>query len=161
MNAKNTTNDNDIVGYKWLFIDVDPQRPAGVSSSEEQLRKAKERGNQIYVFMKNLGFNDPVTALSGNGIHLLYRIQIANNEDNKALIKKSLAALDMFFSDDELKIDTTNFNPSRICKLYGTMARKGSNTKENPHRLSHLLSEGNPVPTDKIYLEKLTAMIPD
>lgn len=161
MNAKNTTNDNDVVGYKWLFIDVDPQRPAGVSSSEEQLQKAKERGNRIYVFMKNLGFNDPVTALSGNGIHLLYRIQIANNEENKALVQKCLAVLDMFFSDDELKIDTTNFNPSRICKLYGTMARKGSNTEQNPHRLSHLLSEGNPVPTDKIYLEKLTAMIPD
>ncbi len=161
MNAKNTTNDNDIVGYKWLFIDVDPQRPAGVSSSEEQLQKAKERGNRIYVFMKNLGFNDPVTALSGNGIHLLYRIQIANNEENKALVKKCLAALDMFFSDDELKIDTTNFNPSRICKLYGTMARKGSNTEQNPHRLSHLLSEGIREPTDSIYLEKLAAMIPD
>lgn len=67
----------------------------------------------------------------------------------------------MFFSDDELKIDTTNFNPSRICKLYGTMARKGSNTEENPHRLSYLLSNGNPVPTDKIYLEKLTAMVTD
>jgi len=161
MNAKNTTNDNDIVGYKWLFIDVDPQRPAGVSSSEEQLQKAKERGNRIYVFMKNLGFNDPVTALSGNGIHLLYRIQIANNEENKALVKKCLATLDMFFSDDELKIDTTNFNPSRICKLYGTMARKGSNTEQNPHRLSHLLSEGIREPTDSIYLEKLVSMIPE
>jgi hypothetical protein len=161
MNAKNTTNDNDIVGYKWLFIDVDPQRPAGVSSSEEQLQKAKERGNRIYVFMKNLGFNDPVTALSGNGIHLLYRIQIVNNEENKALVKKCLATLDMFFSDDELKIDTTNFNPSRICKLYGTMARKGSNTKQNPHRLSHLLSEGSQEPTDSIYLEKLVSMIPE
>lgn len=161
MNAKNTTNDNDIVGYKWLFIDVDPQRPAGVSSSEEQLQKAKERGNRIYVFMKNLGFNDPVTALSGNGIHLLYRIQIANNEENRGLVKKCLAALDMFFSDDELKIDTTNFNPSRICKLYGTMARKGSNTEQNPHRLSHLISEGSREPTDRIYLEKLVAMIPE
>lgn len=161
MNAKNTTNDNDIVGYKWLFVDVDPQRPAGVSSSEEQLQKAKERGNQIYMFMKNLGFNDPVTALSGNGIHLLYRIQIANNEDNKSLVKGCLAALDMFFSNDELKIDTTNFNPSRICKLYGTMARKGSNTEQNPHRLSHLLSEGSREPTDRIYLEKLVSMIPE
>lgn len=161
MNAKNTTNDNDVVGYKWLFIDVDPQRPAGVSSSDEQLQKSKERGNRIYVFMKNLGFNDPVTALSGNGIHLLYRIQIANNDENKALVKKCLSALDMFFSDDELKIDTTNFNPSRICKLYGTMARKGSNTEQNPHRLSHLLSEGSREPTDRIYLEKLVTMMPE
>lgn len=160
MNAKNTTNDNDIDGYDWLFIDLDPKRPAGVSSSEEQLQKAKTRGNRVYTFMKNLGFNEPITALSGNGIHLLYRIHLANCEENNLLVKKCLCALDMFFSDDEVKIDTTNFNPSRICKLYGTMARKGSNTPENPHRLSHLLTEGNRNPTDKVYLEKLAATLP-
>ena len=40
------------------------------------------------------------------------------------------------------------------------MARKGSNTPENPHRMSHLLSEGSKEPTDKAYLEKLMAMLP-
>lgn len=160
MNAKNTTNDNDIEGYDWLFIDLDPKRPAGVSSSEEQLQKAKARGNRVYTFMKKLGFNEPITALSGNGIHLLYRIHLTNCEANNLLVKKCLCALDMFFSNDEVKIDTTNFNPSRICKLYGTMARKGSNTLENPHRLSHLLTEGNRNPTDKVYLEKLAATLP-
>lgn len=160
LNAKNTTSDNDIEGYEWLFIDVDPQRAAGVSSSEEQLQKAKARGNKVYAYMKKIGFNEPVTALSGNGIHLLYRISLANNEANRQLVKKCLNALDMFFSDDEIKIDTTNFNPSRICKLYGTMARKGSNIPENPHRLSHLLTEGNREPTDKVYLEKLSEMLP-
>lgn len=160
MNAKNTTNDNDIEGYDWLFIDLDPKRSAGVSSSEEQLQKAKARGNRVYTFMKNLGFNEPITALSGNGIHLLYRIHLTNCEANKQLVKKCLNALDMFFSDNEVKIDTANFNPSRICKLYGTMARKGSNTPEYPHRLSHLLTEGSQNPTDKVYLEKLAATLP-
>ena len=150
---KPTTSDIDIIGYDWLFIDADPVRPSGTSSSDEQLQKAKAIGNKVYIFMKNLGFNEPVTAMSGNGIHLLYRIQLLNNDGNKALIKKCLEALDMYFSSDEVKIDTANINPARICKLYGTMARKGSNTEQNPHRLSHLLSEGSQ--------EKLAAMIPD
>lgn len=158
---KPTTGDVDINGYDFLFIDVDPVRPSGTSSSDEQLQKAKATGNKVYVFMKNLGFNDPVTAMSGNGIHLLYRIQLQNNDGNRALVKKGLETLDMFFSNEEVKIDTANINPARICKLYGTMARKGSNTEQNPHRLSHLLSEGSREPTDRIYLEKLVSMIPE
>lgn len=159
-NAKVQTSDNDICGYEWLFIDVDPKRPVGVSSTDEQLRQAKGVGNKVYAFMKNLGFNNPITAMSGNGIHLLYKIRLRNSEENKTLIKNCLLALDMLFSDEFVDIDKTNFNPARICKLYGTMARKGSNTPENPHRMSHLLSEGSREPTDRAYLEKLSAMLP-
>lgn len=159
-NTKVQTSDNDICGYEWLFIDADPKRPAGVSSTDEQLNQAKSIGNKVYVFMKNLGFNEPLTAMSGNGIHLLYKIRLRNSEENKALIKNCLLVLDMLFSNDYVDIDKTNFNPARICKLYGTMACKGSNTPENPHRMSHLLSEGSKEPTDKAYLEKLVAMLP-
>lgn len=159
-NTKVQTSDNDICGYEWLFIDADPKRPAGVSSTDEQLNQAKSIGNKVYVFMKNLGFNEPLTAMSGNGIHLLYKIRLRNSEENKTLIKNCLLVLDMLFSNDYVDIDKTNFNPARICKLYGTMARKGSNTPENPHRMSHLLSEGSKEPTDKAYLEKLVAMLP-
>ena len=34
----------------------------------------------------------------------------------------------MLFSDDVISVDLANFNPSRITKLYGTIAQKGSNT---------------------------------
>ena len=155
-----TTSDTDIVGYEWLFIDADPKRPSGVSSTDEQLNQAKIVGNKVYVFMKNLGFNEPITAMSGNGIHLLYKIRLRNSDENKALIKNCLLVLDMLFSNDCVDIDKTNFNPARICKLYGTVARRGSNTAENPHRMSRLLSEGSKEPTDKAYLEKLAAMLP-
>ena len=76
------------------------------------------------------------------------------------MIKRCLLVLDMLFSTEEVTIDTANHNPARICKLYGTMARKGSNTPENPHRMSCLLSEGCDKPNDKVYLEKLAAMLP-
>lgn len=159
-NVKVQTSDTDIEGYEFLFVDVDPNRPAGISSSNSQLEAAKAKGNKVYAFMRKMGFNEPITALSGNGIHLLYRIQLLNTDENKALVKKCLAVLDMLFSDDEEKIDTTNFNPARICKLYGTMARKGSNTEQNPHRMSRMISEGSKEPNDRVYLEKLAAMLP-
>lgn len=159
-NAKPTTSDTDIDGYEFLFVDADPRRSAGVSSSDEQVQQAKETGNRVYAFMKNLGFNEPVTAMSGNGIHLLYRIRLKNNKENEELIKKCLKVLDMFFSTDDVAIDTANYNPARICKLYGTMARKGSNTPERPHRMSCMLSEGSSQPTDKVYLEKLAQLLP-
>jgi hypothetical protein len=34
--AKNTTADADVVRRRWLFIDFDPKRPAGISSTEAE-----------------------------------------------------------------------------------------------------------------------------
>ena len=45
----------------------------------------------------------------------------------------------MWFSSDEVLIDTSVSNPSRITKLYGTIAQKGANTPERPHRTSKIL----------------------
>lgn len=160
-NNPNTTSDNDIDGYNWFFVDIDPKRPSGVSSTDEQLEKAKAKANDVYFFLNNFGFNKPLIATSGNGVHLLYRVMLANNAENKELVKKCLEALDMLFSDNDTSIDRKNFNPARICKLYGTMARKGSNTEKNPHRMSFITQEGSSSFTDRGYLVKLSKMLPE
>src|SRR5699024_9254804 len=36
--AKNTTTDSEIIRRKWILLDFDPVRPAGISSSEEELK---------------------------------------------------------------------------------------------------------------------------
>lgn len=159
-NVKTQTSDTDIEGYTYLFVDVDPKRPAGVSSTNEQLEKAKETGNRIYWYLKNLGFNEPVTAMSGNGVHLLYPIRLANTSDNKILVQKCLAVLDVLFSNSDVDIDTANFNPARICKLYGTLAHKGSDTEEAPHRMSMIKTASVYSVTDKTYLQKLSSVLP-
>jgi len=156
-----TTSDNDVEGYNWLMIDLDPERPSGVSSSEEELKAAKDLGNKIYKYLSDLGFEKPLLGFSGNGVHLLYRVEIANNKDRISLIQNCLKALDMLFSTDAVKVDCANFNPSRICKLYGTLAQKGSNTEIRPHRMSRILNrEIELKPTDVQYLEKLCEVIP-
>ena len=35
-----TTSDTEVNRYQWLFVDLDPIRIAGVSSSDEELKKA-------------------------------------------------------------------------------------------------------------------------
>lgn len=160
-NAKVTTSDNDVIGYDWLFLDLDPKRPTGTSSTDEQINKAKAKGNEVYKFMKNLGFSDPLFGFSGNGVHLLYRVYLQSTNDKMNLIKKALQTLDMLFSDDEISVDMKNFNPSRVCKLYGTTAQKGANSPERPHRMSYIIGNPEKVEVNDIkYLQKLCGLCP-
>ena len=80
-----------------------------------------------------------MVADSGNGAHLLYRVD-EPAEDN-GLFSKCLQSLDEIFSDDVVDIDTTVHNPARIFKLYGTWACKGDSTEDRPHRISKILSQ--------------------
>lgn len=160
--SKNTTSDKEVESYDWLFIDLDPERPTGISSTDDELRQASELAQKIYVYLKGLGFEEPVRAFSGNGYHLLYKIGLIKNDENTKLIERCLKSLAIMFNTDTVKVDTANFNPSRICKLYGTLAQKGSNTKERPFRMSRIDGEVKETrQTNKVYLEKLAGDIPE
>ena len=83
------------------------------------------------------GFSEPIVADSGNGYHLLFKVHIST--DDRQVVADFLSVLDMWFSTDEAKIDTAVYNPSRITKLYGTIAAKGAHTPERPHRQSCII----------------------
>ena len=134
-----TTQDQDVVKYRWMLIDLDPLRPTGISSSEEEFEHSREMAQKVIEFMHELGFDEYVLAQSGNGYHLLYKIDLPVSTESKKLLEDCLKAVDESLSDDVVKVDTTNFNPSRICKLYGTLAQKGSDTKERPFRMSRIV----------------------
>lgn len=155
------TSDNDITGYRWLFIDMDPERVTGVSSTNDELLESAKLANRVYHYMRDLGFSEPLKAVSGNGCHLLYKINLRNSEANKELLQKCLETLALLFNNDKVKIDVVNFNPSRICKLYGTLAQKGSSTDERPFRMSYIKNPDADIQVnEKIYLEKLAAQYP-
>ena len=154
-----TTQDSEINNYEWLFIDLDPIRAKGTSSSNEQLEKAREKAGKVVSFLKREGFEDPVIGMSGNGMHLLYKVALA--VDRKDIIKHFLEALDILFSDDVIKIDTVNHNPSRICKLYGTLAQKGTGTDDRPHRMAYIVKAPEQIRTTRLaYIEKIANMLP-
>lgn len=156
-----TTSDNDVEFYDWLMIDLDPKRPSKVSSSDDELGLAKNLGNKIYKYMQGIGFEQPLMSMSGNGVHLLYRVNLKNTKDHQNLMKNSLKALHLLFSTDAVEIDLKNANPSRICKLYGTLAQKGLNAQDRPHRMSFVLGNPKEIKVNDVkYLEKLCSVIP-
>jgi hypothetical protein len=135
-----TTSDTDILRRCWLPIDIDPLRPSGVSSTDEEHTLALAKAEEVAQWIAGLGFPEPIKADSGNGAHLLYRIDLPNDETATAIVKSCLATLDALFSDERMSVDTANFNAARIWKLYGTVSRKGDNTPERPHRRSRIIS---------------------
>jgi hypothetical protein len=90
--------------------------------------------------MRKEGWPASVIALSGNGYHLLYRVDEPNDAETAELFKKCLAAIAERFATDEVEIDTKVFNAARIIKAYGSRAAKGVSTNERPHRFSKILA---------------------
>lgn len=135
---KATTKDGEIVKRLWLPVDLDPVRPSGISSSDAEKRAAFERAAEIKGYLTGRGWPDPIEADSGNGAHLLYRVDLPNDPESLKLVNGVLAALDFWFSDNVVSVDTAISNAARIWKLYGTMARKGDDSEERPHRRSRL-----------------------
>ena len=148
-----TTADADILGRRWLPVDIDPVRPSGVSSTDEEHAAALDAAGRIAAYLSEQGFGDPVRADSGNGAHLLYRIDLANDEAATEVVKGALATLDALFSNDVITVDTANYNAARIWKLYGTMSRKGDSTPERPHRRAKILAA--PPEMEVVPLERL------
>ena len=156
-----TTSDSDIIAYRWFLVDIDPKRNSGISSTNEELEAAKTSAVRVKEYLANMGFSKPIEALSGNGCHLLYAVDLPNNEDNEKLIKQCLYAIDAIFTNEQVDIDKSVYNPSRVSKLYGSIARKGADTKERPHRLSKILKVPEKLRiTDRAKLEKLAATLP-
>jgi len=161
VNNTNTTSDPEIDAYQWLFIDFDPVRPTNISSSDEELKLAEVSKNKVKDFLASLGFPAPVVALSGNGYHLLYRVNLPNNQEGVDIISNCLNVLSNIFNTDTVKVDTTNCNPSRICKLHGTLAQKGANTSSRPHRMSRIIEAPEQIQvTSKDALLMLIAQLP-
>ena len=59
---------------------------------------------------------------SGNGAHLLYRLDRPNDANSSNLIKRVLFGIAERCGTDDVDVDTTVHNAGRITKLYGTMA---------------------------------------
>lgn len=154
-----SAGDSDIVRRCWLLIDADPARISGVSSSQQEKEVAAKLSEEVETYLSLSGWPDPIKADSGNGFHLLYAIDIP--VDDGGLVRNCLRALAAQFDSNSVKIDTVVYNPSRICKLYGTISRKGDHTAERPHRYSKIIGgPKSPIIVPEELLKKLATQAP-
>ena len=160
--VKATTSDNEILSRKWCLIDVDCEKPSDTNSTNEEKELAKVVVNNVYKFLRDEGFEKPIICDSANGYHLLYKQDMQSTPANTEVMKKFLQVLDMYFSNEKVKIDCSTYNASRVCKLYGTYSRKGSNTKDRPQRMSYILQVPTEVKiTPNEYFEKVASYLPE
>lgn len=135
-----TTSDHEIESRQWFLLDLDPVRPAGVSSSDAELEATVRVSDGIIEWLTSLGWPEPYVALSGNGIHVMYRVNEPNDDASRVDFEFATKMISSIFSTPEVLVDTTSFNAARIWKVYGTLSAKGSSTEERPHRVARILS---------------------
>lgn len=136
--AKLTTSDPDIERRRWVMIDLDPERPAGIGSTDDEHAAALAMADKISAYLDEQGWPAPARMDSGNGAYLLYPIDLPNDDPSRELIKRLLERLAERFNDGAVKVDTSVHNAARIVRVPGTVNAKGDGTDDRPHRRARL-----------------------
>ena len=150
--SSNAAGASDIEKRVWLLIDCDPPRQSKTNSTADEKQSARDQAERIREWLRSHGWPEPILADSGNGWHLLYRIELPNDEASKALLEKFLSRLKQLFP----MVDAGNFDASRLCKLYGSWARKGEHSDERPWRRSAIVEEGSDTVVTEQQIRALT-----
>jgi hypothetical protein len=157
-----------------LLIDIDPTRPGDVSSTVEEKAEARQVMETIRDHLKAEGWPEPIVADSGNGWHLIYAIDLPNDDSyeettsetidqhgnpktkttvrtieggSTSLIRRCLRALAEKFDTAGAKVDRVVFDNPRLIKLHGTLSAKGRHQSEEgrPWRYSNIRTHPDPV----------------
>jgi hypothetical protein len=160
--SSGATGDKDITRRINLLVDIDPTRPANTSATDDEITAARSTANNVLGWLTEAGWPSPLVAgLSGNGCHIIYRIDLPNDEGAEGLVKSVLHAMDYRWSDEKCRVDTSVSNASRISKLYGTWARKGADSVHRPHRLATtILVDGQAATVSREMLRVIADKVP-
>lgn len=133
--------DLDVRERRWIFLDIDPVRASGESSTDSEKLLAWNRAVQVREWLEKHWGQPDVVGDSGNGYHLLYKfsepIILPSTEPDPT--HQLLLALSDLFTDSTVAIDVKVSNPGRIIKCPGTQTKKGKATKVRPHRWSWIV----------------------
>jgi P4 family phage/plasmid primase-like protien len=151
--SRNAAGAADIAGRVWLLVDLDPPRPAGTNSTDDEKQAARGEAERVREYLRSRNWPEPTLCDSGNGWHLLYRIDLPNNERATNLVCSTLGRLHQLFP----MVDVSNFDAPRLCKLYGSWARKGEHTDERPWRRSAIVEDGSGTSVTE---QQLSALVP-
>ena len=135
-----SASDADISHRDLILIDIDRAQKAKAPATDEDVEAANQLAEEIMGYLEHLEWPDPIRVISGNGHHLCYVMpEFENDEESKKFLQSFLKSLAEKFDNDIVKVDTSVFNASRITKVVGTIARKGTESEGRPYRMACML----------------------
>ena len=153
------TTDGEVLRRCWLLIDCDAVKPKNISSTDAEHEEALAVTHEVMAWLTEKGFPQPILADSGNGGHLLYRVDLPNDADTRRMFSDFLKALKRRFDTQTVKIDDMVVNAARVWKLYGTMVRKGEEVGGRKHRLAKIITM--PDRLEILPANQITAIVAD
>ncbi len=154
------TSDEDIVKRVAFILDVDSERPSGISATDEECAAARRRGWAIIDALESQGWPTPIVADSGNGAHAFWYVDLPNDAATLDAIKGAYEGLKKQWDDEAAKVDGSVCNAARVIRMPGTMARKGDSIASRPHRLSALTLYPDGWCAQAVTAEQLAALAP-
>ena len=138
--AASRTKDDDIAKRRWFPLDFDPLRPSNTSATLRQKGATHWcKSSTVEILRREWHMPEPIIADSGNGFYAIFATDEPNDAATASVFKNATKAIAEKCSiPDVANVDAGSPNASHLIKLFGTMARKGADTRETPHRFSHL-----------------------
>lgn len=122
--STSAARNQDVVHRRCLLLDFDPVRDRDVASTDDELQAAEACATVVAQSLGEAGFPRPTRAMSGNGYHLTWRIDMAVTEANRPdidkLIRDWVHAVSRRFSNPEVEIDNKVHNAGRLLNLRDT-----------------------------------------
>lgn len=158
---KATTTDCNVIRRRFVMLDFDACRVAGVSASDFEFEKAHLKAVDVYRYLIKQGFNEPIITTSGNGWHAYLTCDMPNDDEHNELVKNFLKSLGNMFSDEHVEIDEKVYNPARVDKMIGSWAKKGSDTQDRKWRIAKIVKVPQDLtPNEDELFKKIAGLLP-
>lgn len=159
--------DTNVLRRDLLLVDADPVRPdkTKTATSDAEHEAARQCITDLDEYLSSKGWPAGIIIDSGNGYQAQYAVDLP--ADDEGLVQNCLAALEHLFGNEQVEIDTSVFNPSRITRLPGVMNCKGGRDGHKckvprPRRMARVVAmpEGGLQIVPRGKLEALAALAP-
>ena len=158
---KATTSDGNVIRRRFIMLDFDACRVAGVSANDQEFEKAHIKAVEVYRYLMGQGFKEPIITTSGNGWHEYLTCDMPNDDEHNELVKNFLKSLGNMFSDEHVEIDQKVYNPARVDKMIGSWAKKGSDTQDRKWRIAKIVKIPQDLtPNEDELFKKIADLLP-
>lgn len=149
--------DSNVIRRRWMLFDFDstPAHAKKRNATEGEREDVHAVAAAAADYLMSRGWTPPVMVDSGNGTHLLYRLDMPNNGVTRESIKAVLLHVAALFDTPAVHLGTECYDARRISKLPGTFAKRGG-PEATGGRTARLVSV--PEPVEIIPAELLTAL---